>query len=107
MQMRSVNDVALDHHVFVDEIRRVGVVGDNAAHFCRRQINLVDALVGKKCLHRNGIQQIQFITGAQHQLDVATLFQLANNRGTHHSAMTGNKDSLFAHTQDSSAMATS
>ena len=41
------------------------------------------------------------------QFDVTALFELANNRGTHHSAMTGDKNTLFCHSQDSSAMATS
>ncbi|SAJ31189.1 Uncharacterised protein [Enterobacter cloacae] len=105
--MRRVNDVALNHHVLVDEIRRVGVVSDNAAHLRRRQIHLVDTFAGEEVLHRKAIKQVQLVAGANNHLNVAALFQLANNRGTHHSAMTGDKNTLFCHSQDSSAMATS
>ena len=107
MLMRRVNDVALDHHVLVDEIRRVGIVRHNTPHFRRRQIDLVNARVGKEIFYRTAIKQIQLVAGANNHLDVAALFKLANNRGTHHSAMTGDKNTLFCHSQDSSAMATS
>ena len=99
--MRRVNDV------FVDEIRRVGVVGNNAAHLRRRQIHLVNAFAGKEVLYRTAVEQVQLVTRADNHLDVTALFQLSNNRGTHHSAMTGDKNTLFCHSQDSSAMATS
>ena len=105
--MRRVNDVALNHHVFVDEIRRVCVVGNNAAHLRRRQIHLVNTFVCKEVLYRTAVEQVQLVTGADNHLYVTALFQLADNRGTHHSAMTGDKNTLFCHSQDSSAMATS
>ena len=105
--MRRVNDVALNHHVLVDEIRRIGVVSDNAAHLRRRQIHLVDTFAGEEVLHRTAVEQVQLVAGANNHLNVAALFQLADNRGTHHSAMTGDKNTLFCHSQDSSAMATS
>ena len=105
--MRRVNDVALNHHVLVDEIRRVGVVSDDAAHLRRRQIHLVDTFTGEEVLHRFAVKQVQLVAGANNHLHVTALFQLANNRGTHHSAMTGDKNTLFCHSQDSSAMATS
>ncbi|SAG85939.1 Uncharacterised protein [Enterobacter hormaechei] len=105
--MRRVNDVALNHHVLVDEIRRVGVVSDNAAHLRRRQIHLVDTFAGEEVLHRFAVKQVQLVTRANNHLNVAALFKLADNRGTHHSAMTGDKNTLFCHSQDSSAMATS
>ena len=102
-----MNDVALNHHVLVDEIRRVSVVGDNAAHFRRRQIHLVNMFVSKEVLHRTAIEQVQLVARADNHFYVTALFQLSNNRGTHHSAMTGDKNTLFCHSQDSSAMATS
>ena len=105
--MRRVNDVALNHHVLVDEICRVSVVSDNAAHFCRRQIHLIDTFIGKEVLYRTAIEQIQLVAGTDNHFHVTALLQLANNRGTHHSAMTGDKNTLFCHSQDSSAMATS
>ena len=105
--MRRVNDVALNHHVFVDEIRRVGVVGNNAAHLRRRQIHLVNTFVCKEVLYRTAVEQVQLVARADNHFDVTALFELANNRGTHHSAMTGDKNTLFCHSQDSSAMATS
>ena len=32
-----MDDVAFDHQVFVDEIRRIAVVGVDAPHLCRRK----------------------------------------------------------------------
>ena len=61
--MRGVNDVALNHHVLVDEIRRIGVVGNNAAHFRRRQIDLVNAFAGKEIMHGAAVQQVQLVAG--------------------------------------------
>ncbi len=77
--MRSVNDVALDHHVFVDKVSRIGVVCHNTAHLRRRQIDLIDPLFGEKGVHGGRIQQVQLITGAQDQLNVVALLQLAHN----------------------------
>ena len=62
--MRGVNDVALNHHVLVDEIRRIGVVGNNAAHFRRRQIDLVNTFAGKEIMHGAAVQQVQLVAGA-------------------------------------------
>ncbi|MNS11376.1 hypothetical protein D3C72_429180 [compost metagenome] len=77
--MRGVNDVALDHHVLVDEIRRVAVVGDNTAHFRCRQIHLVNTFVRKELLRRLAIEQVQLVAGADNQFSVAALLQLTDN----------------------------
>lgn len=34
--MRGVNDVVFNYYVLVDEIRRIGVVGNNVVYFRRR-----------------------------------------------------------------------
>lgn len=102
-----MNNVALYHHVFINKIRRIRVVGDNAAHFRRRQINLVDTRPGKERLYRTPVEQIQLIAGAQYQFHVAALRKLPYNGGAHHPAMARHKNSLLIHSQDSSAMATS
>ncbi|GAS43287.1 hypothetical protein NGUA33_03808 [Salmonella enterica] len=96
-----MNNVALYHHIFIDKIRRIRVVGDNAAHFRRRQINLVDTRPGKERLYRAPVEQIQLIAGAQHQLHVAALRKLPYNGGAHHPAMARHKNSLLGHGQDS------
>ncbi|MNE06210.1 hypothetical protein D3C80_987940 [compost metagenome] len=105
--MRGVNNVALNHHVFVDEIRRVGVVGDNAANLCRRQIHLIDTFVRKECLHRLTVKQVQLVAGTHHDVYITALLKLTDDGRSHHPTMTGDKNTLFGHSQDSSAMATS
>lgn len=62
--MRGVNDVALNHHVLIDEIRRIRVVGNNAAHFRGRQIDLVNTFAGKEIMHGAAVQQVQLVAGA-------------------------------------------
>ena len=70
-------------------------------------VGMVNAFVSKEVLYRTAVEQVQLVARADNHLDVTALFELANNRGTHHSAMTGDKNTLFCHSQDSSAMATS
>lgn len=91
VQVRGVNNVALYHHVFINKIRRIRVVGDNAAYFRRRQINLVDTRPGKERLYRTPVEQIQLIAGAQYQFHVAALRKLPYNGGSHHPAMARHK----------------
>jgi hypothetical protein len=58
-------------------------------------------------LHICGDDGTELLADCERAFNVAALFKLADNRGTHHSAMTGDKNTLFCHSQDSSAMATS
>ncbi|MNB97897.1 hypothetical protein D3C75_451350 [compost metagenome] len=107
MRVRRVNNVGFDHHILVDEVCRIRVVSNNSAHFRRRQVNLIDARVGEEGIYSRAIQQVQLVAVTQHQFNVCTLLKLTNDGGTDHPAMAGNKDTLFIHAQDSSAMATS
>ena len=50
-QMRRVDNIGLNHQVFIDEFGGKIVVGLNATDFCRRQIHLIYAGILKKCLH--------------------------------------------------------
>ncbi|CAM7694172.1 hypothetical protein CISEMA079M_23840 [Citrobacter sedlakii] len=92
-----MDDVAFHHHVLKDEIRRVGVIRDNAAHFRRRQIHLIDTFTGEEVMNGTTVQQVQFLAGTHDQFHVAALFKLAFYRGTDHPAMAGNENSLSNH----------
>ena len=105
--MRCVNDVAFNHHIFVDEVRREGVVGDNTAHLRRRQIHLSDIFAGEEIVHLAAIQQVEFVAAAQNQIHVAALLKLSDDGRAHHSPVARHKNTLSGHTQDSSAIATS
>ena len=50
VSMGGVDEVGLDQQVLVDEVGRVGVVGMDTTHPSGGQIDLVDALDGKKRL---------------------------------------------------------
>ena len=107
MQMRRMNNVALNHHIFINKISRISIVRHNPSHFCRRQINLVNTFSGKERLHRTGVQQIKLVASTQHQFYVISLRQLSDDGGPHHPAMARHKNTLCLHPQYSSAMATS
>ena len=107
MHMCSVNNVAFNHHVFVNEIGGIGIVRHNTAHFCRRQINLVNLFGGKEFIHGLAIEQVELIASTQNQIHVFSLLKLADNGRTDHSPVARHKNTLSGHFQDSSAIATS
>ena len=91
MAMRRMDHIGRHHQIFIDELRRIAVVGMNAAHPRRRQHHLIGAFCGKKGLHRRLIGQIQLGAGAGDQLQVGAGrlagLQLAQDGAAHHAAM--------------------
>ena len=82
----------LDLQVVAQEIRRIAVVGMDAAHLRRRQKHILRPLGGEKRLHRSGIAQVQFGMTTQQQIAKSGLFQPAHNRAAHEAAMTGDEN---------------
>lgn len=51
--MCRMNDIGFDHQIFVDEFRRIGIVGVNPSNLGRGQIDLFNLpLLEKACTDR-------------------------------------------------------
>lgn len=107
VQVRGVNNVALYHHVFINKIRRIRVVGDNAAHFRRRQINWsIPAPAKNACTARPSSRS----SSSRVRSTSSTSPRCASCRTMAEPTIPrwpATKNSLLIHSQDSSAMATS
>jgi hypothetical protein len=66
-----MHDVGLHHHVVVDEFRRIGIVGVDAAHLRRGQVDLVDALGAEEVAHLGLVGQLQFLVAARDDIGMA------------------------------------
>ncbi len=88
----GVDDVGLDHQVFVDELGGIGVVGVDAADLGRREVNLVRALGEEELVNAPLVDQIEFRMGARDDAGGALCAQAAHDRRTDHAAMPGNVD---------------
>lgn len=58
--MGSVEEVGLDQQVLVDEVGRVAVVGEDAAHPGGGQVDLVDGLTGEEVIDHRLVEEVQF-----------------------------------------------
>lgn len=76
----GVDDVARYHHVFVDKLGRIGIVGMDAPYLGRRQIDLIDAFILKKHLHFPLVYQIQLGMAARYDFAITFDLQLPRNR---------------------------
>jgi hypothetical protein len=65
----------------------------NPAHFRRRKHNDIRPIGRKPLMDRRLASQIQFRSRSQQQIIEPSLLKSAHNSGTHHTAMTGHKDS--------------
>ena len=106
VQVGGLNDIGLNHQIFVDEISRVGVIRLNTTYLCRCQIHLIDLMHLEKSLHGLLIQQIQGIAPGRHNTGITQCLQAADDGRADHPAMAGDKDilvQLAGHTQFSVA----
>ena len=74
-----VNDVGFDHHVLVDEFRRVGVVGVDATDLGSGQVNLVGLFGFKEGAYGGLVGQVEFGMGAGDDVGLALAVQNADD----------------------------
>ncbi|MCY1293835.1 hypothetical protein D9M68_575460 [compost metagenome] len=94
MGMGGLDEVGLDHQVLVDEVGRIAVVGMNAAHLGRRQIDLVDAMDLEIVLYLRLVEQVQLVAAGGKDVGVAQRLQTADDGRADHTAMAGNENGL-------------
>jgi hypothetical protein len=83
-----VDDVVLDREVAEDELRRVGVVGQDAAHLGRCEDHVPRPLGLEEGPHRRLILEVQLGMRAQDDVAVTRLLQPPHQRRAHQPAMT-------------------
>ena len=86
---RFVDDVGLDHQVLVDELGRIGVVGEDAAHLGRGQHHVVHPFPAEELPHRLLVGQIEFPMGAGDDSGAALILQPPDNGRPHHAPVAG------------------
>ena len=81
--VRRIDDVILNLQILIDEVRAIGVIGIDAAHFRSGQKYKFGPLALEKSAHRGLVQQIQFTADTKNQVLEALALQLPYNRGAH------------------------
>lgn len=87
-----VDDVGLDRKILGDELRRVGVVGQDAAHLGCRQEHVFGLLGFEEAAHSRGIAELQFGVGPLEDAPMARRFQAPDECRPHQPAMSGHVD---------------
>jgi hypothetical protein len=90
--VRSMDEVAFHHQIFVNELCRIRIIRVNTAHLCCCHVHLIDMLIAKKMLDVSLSLQIQFCMGTRDDLLITQRLQSAHNRRTHHTAVSCYKD---------------
>jgi hypothetical protein len=90
--MRCIDHIGLNLQVVADKVGRIGVVGVNAAHPGRGQKDKLRALLGKKCVHRLRLLQIQIGVGAKEEISETAALQAPHQGRSGKSAMSRHKD---------------
>ena len=99
--MGGLDDVGLNHQVFVDELRRIGVVGVDAAHLGRCEVNLRWLFVLEKGVDRSLIGEIELGVGTGDDVVVTAGLELPHDGRTHHPPVPCNVDlCMFGHIVD-------
>ena len=84
---RSVNDVHLQNHVVVHEIRQRALVGHDAAHLRCSEEHILRLFLPKERFHSVLPGQIQFFMGSGDDIRIALTLQLTDDGRAHHAAM--------------------
>ena len=79
-----MDDIRLDHQVFVYEISGIAIVGEDAAHLCCGQNDHVRTLCLHKVPHCRLIGQVQLGMGSGDDVRLATRAKLAQDRAADH-----------------------
>jgi len=87
-----MDDVGLDHEVFVDELSPVGAVGTYAADFGRGQHHVIWFFPVKIILHIFLPDEVQLCVGFSDDVCVAFGGEAAVDGGTHHAFVAGYVD---------------
>ena len=93
-----VDDVHLQDHVVVHEVREGALVGHDAPHLRRRQEHVFRLLGGEEGLHVRLAGEVQLLVRPGDDIRIALALKLPDDGGTHHSAVARHIDfRVFLH----------
>ena len=87
--VRRLEDVRLNHQIFVDEVGRIGRVGDNPAGQRRGQKEELRPSLVKETIDRHLVPQVQLLTTDRYQVGVALTLQQPRESRADHPGRTG------------------
>lgn len=90
-----IDDVGLDHEVFVDEFGGIGVVGMDATNFGCGEVDLIGFFLGEKGADGGLIGEIELGMGTRDDIGVSLGLELADDGGADHATMACDKDLLL------------
>ena len=91
----AVDHVGLDRQVVADELGRVAVVGNDAAHLGCCQEHVFRFVFGKEGIDRCGVSKIEFGVGALQDVRVALRLEIADDGRADQAAVAGYIDARF------------
>lgn len=91
----TVDHVGLDRQVVANELGRIAVVGDDAAHLGRGQEHVFRPVFSEEGIDRCGVGQIEFGVGALQDVRVALGFQITDDGRADQTAVAGYIDARF------------
>ena len=89
---RRVDQIGLYREIVIDELRRLDIIGVDAAHLCRRDKNEFRFFIGEEPINRRTVPQVQFRACACNQVRTSIPNQCPGDGGTNQPAMAGNED---------------
>ena len=92
--MRRLDDVRLDHHIVVEEIGRIGVVGQDAADLGGGDEDRMRALIGHELSDLGLIAQVDPAPVLADDLAIASRFKSPDDGRADHAAMARHPDPL-------------
>lgn len=92
---RAVDHVGLDRQIVADELGRVAVVGDDAAHLGRGQKYVFRPVLSEEGIDRSGVGQIEFGVGALQDVRIALALKVADDGRANQTAVAGYIDARF------------
>src|SRR3954447_18437749 len=100
--MRRMHDRAVDHHVVVDELRRPGAVGEDAANGAGDEEDVVRSVGLEPVRHLGLVAKIELVSLRREDVGEALRLESPDDRGTNQPRMAGYIDaSLFVHESSS------
>lgn len=89
---RAVDHIGLDHQVVADELRRVAVVGDDAADLGSGEEHILRLVFGKEGVGRGGVGQIEFGVRPLEDVRIAFRLEIADDGRADQTAVAGYVD---------------
>lgn len=95
MLPRAVDNIGLDHQVVADELRRVAVVGDDAADLGSGEEHILGLVFGKEGVGRGRVGQIEFGVRPLEDVRIAFRLEIADDGRADQTAVAGYIDARF------------